>query len=237
MIERDCDLQTAVDILTEMLTRRVADYERYKAQLPSFGPEVDAELVRYNKAIEQYTQGTVVWYYYSPREWISTSIELYRSQLLSLTLVVGTLHAHCGCFHRLLPRPKGVRHSGDCCASLRAHDAGAGGAPINDFQLVAGGTRNPEPIETGGALVSATSARYSPLPRTSILAARFSCGLPPLRHLDLITCASPQVSYLLPPLISSCAFISAPHASPCPNSPVIPRLLFYQAPAPYHPCI
>lgn len=61
MIEHDTDLQSAVDILTDMLAQRVADYVRYKAQLPSFGPEVDAELARYHKAIEQYTQGTVVW--------------------------------------------------------------------------------------------------------------------------------------------------------------------------------
>ncbi|KAI1795405.1 terpenoid synthase [Ganoderma leucocontextum] len=67
MIEHDCDLQTAVDVLTDMLSQRVVDYERYRAQLPSFGPEVDAELARYNKALEQYTQGTVVWYYHSPR--------------------------------------------------------------------------------------------------------------------------------------------------------------------------
>ncbi|KAH9856154.1 terpenoid synthase [Lenzites betulinus] len=67
MIERDTDLQSAVNILTTMLEQRVADYVRYKAHLPSFGPEVDAELARYNKAMEQYTQGTVVWYYYSPR--------------------------------------------------------------------------------------------------------------------------------------------------------------------------
>lgn len=61
MIERDVDLQRAVDILTDMLAQRVADYVRYRDQLPSFGPEVDAELARYNKAMEQYTQGTVVW--------------------------------------------------------------------------------------------------------------------------------------------------------------------------------
>ncbi|KAI0742449.1 isoprenoid synthase domain-containing protein [Daedaleopsis nitida] len=67
MIERDCDLQTAVDVLTDMQAQRVADYVRYKAQLPSFGPEVDTELARYNAAIEQYTQGTVVWYYQSTR--------------------------------------------------------------------------------------------------------------------------------------------------------------------------
>ncbi|KAI0363928.1 terpenoid synthase [Pilatotrama ljubarskyi] len=74
MIERDTDLQSAVDILTDMLAQRVADYVRYKAQLPSFGPEVDAELARYNKAIEQYTQGTVVWYYYSPRYFRGQSV-------------------------------------------------------------------------------------------------------------------------------------------------------------------
>ncbi|RDX42205.1 terpenoid synthase [Lentinus brumalis] len=67
MVERDCDLQTAVDLLTDMLAQRVADYVCYKSQLPSFGPAVDAELARYNKAIEQYTQGTIVWYYHSPR--------------------------------------------------------------------------------------------------------------------------------------------------------------------------
>lgn len=61
MLERDTGLQSAVDILTDMLAQRVADYVRYRSQLPSFGPEVDAELARYNKAIEQYTQGTIVW--------------------------------------------------------------------------------------------------------------------------------------------------------------------------------
>ena len=78
MLERDCDLQSAVDVLTEMLAQRVADYARYKSQLPSFGTEVDAELARYNKAIEQYTQGTVVWYYYSPREWYDLHLCIYH---------------------------------------------------------------------------------------------------------------------------------------------------------------
>ncbi|KAI9061898.1 terpenoid synthase [Trametes sanguinea] len=67
MLERDTDLQSAVDILTDMLVQRVADYVRYKSQLPSFGPEVDSELARYNKALEHFTQATIVWYYKSPR--------------------------------------------------------------------------------------------------------------------------------------------------------------------------
>ncbi|KAI8992770.1 isoprenoid synthase domain-containing protein [Trametes punicea] len=68
MTERDTDLQGAVDILTDMLAQRVADYARYKSQLPSFGTEVDAELARYIKAMEKYTQGTTVWYHKSPRK-------------------------------------------------------------------------------------------------------------------------------------------------------------------------
>ena len=67
MIERDCGLQAAIDTLTDMLSQRLVEYEKFKAQLPSFGPEIDVELARYIKAIEQYTQGTVVWYYTSPR--------------------------------------------------------------------------------------------------------------------------------------------------------------------------
>ncbi|CDO69934.1 hypothetical protein BN946_scf184836.g8 [Trametes cinnabarina] len=74
MIERDTDLQNAVDILTDMLAQRVVDYMRYKSQLPSFGAEVDSELARYTKALEQYTQGTIVWYYQSPRYFRSQEV-------------------------------------------------------------------------------------------------------------------------------------------------------------------
>ncbi|OCH88150.1 terpenoid synthase [Obba rivulosa] len=67
MLERDCEMQAAVDILTGMLSQRVMDYAELKKQMPSFGKDVDSELARYFKALEQYVQGTVVWYYYSPR--------------------------------------------------------------------------------------------------------------------------------------------------------------------------
>jgi len=67
MLEQDVDLQDAVDIVTKMVTDRVDDYVSWKKQLPSFGSEVDEELRRYFKALEQYIQGTIVWYYESPR--------------------------------------------------------------------------------------------------------------------------------------------------------------------------
>ncbi|KAI0079068.1 terpenoid synthase [Panus rudis PR-1116 ss-1] len=67
MLEQDVGLQRAIDIVTAMLARRVQDYADLKKQLPSFGPEVDSELAKYFKALEHYVQGTVVWYYESPR--------------------------------------------------------------------------------------------------------------------------------------------------------------------------
>ncbi|KAN0079854.1 Isoprenoid synthase domain containing protein [Tylopilus felleus] len=67
MHERNVGLQAAIDILTEMLSQRVEDYVELKKQLPSFGSDVDRELARYLHALENFVQGTVLWYYLSPR--------------------------------------------------------------------------------------------------------------------------------------------------------------------------
>ncbi|KAF8883528.1 isoprenoid synthase domain-containing protein [Infundibulicybe gibba] len=67
MVEHRVGLQDAIDILTRMIDDRVGQYIELKSQLPSFGPEVDAELARYHKALEHFVQGTVLWYYRSPR--------------------------------------------------------------------------------------------------------------------------------------------------------------------------
>lgn len=74
MHERNVGLQAAIDILTEMLAQRVEDYIRLKKSLPSFGPDVDRELARYLHALENFVQGTVLWYYLSPSEAFRTHI-------------------------------------------------------------------------------------------------------------------------------------------------------------------
>ncbi|KIK65943.1 hypothetical protein GYMLUDRAFT_239618 [Collybiopsis luxurians FD-317 M1] len=66
MVERGVELQMAIDIVTDMVQERVREYTYLKAQLPSFGPDIDKEVARYLKALEHFVQGTVVWYY-SPR--------------------------------------------------------------------------------------------------------------------------------------------------------------------------
>jgi len=67
MIERNINLQGAVDLLTDMLAQRVQDYVDLKATLPSWGPDVDAPLAIYLKNLEHFVQGTILWYYSVPR--------------------------------------------------------------------------------------------------------------------------------------------------------------------------
>lgn len=71
-------LQEAVDMLTRMIQDRVQEYVDLKRRLPSFGPKVDAALMKYHTALEHFVQGCIVWYYSSPREYWLFSIALPR---------------------------------------------------------------------------------------------------------------------------------------------------------------
>ncbi|KAL4256657.1 Terpene synthase [Pleurotus pulmonarius] len=66
MVEHKLNLQDAIDRVVQMLRDRIVDYVELKKCVPSFGPDIDSELLRYLRYLENYVQGTVVWYY-SPR--------------------------------------------------------------------------------------------------------------------------------------------------------------------------
>ena len=68
MVERQVELQEAVEILTNMFDDRVTEYSLFKSQLPSFDSKVDEELRKYLQALEHFVQGTVVGDYKCPRK-------------------------------------------------------------------------------------------------------------------------------------------------------------------------
>ena len=68
MVEHNIELQDAINVLTDMVDVRVTEYLNLKASLPSFGKTVDLQLARYHTALENFVQGTVTWYYMSPRK-------------------------------------------------------------------------------------------------------------------------------------------------------------------------
>ncbi|KJA21771.1 hypothetical protein HYPSUDRAFT_202683 [Hypholoma sublateritium FD-334 SS-4] len=84
MVEHNIDLQSAIDLLTNMLDERVKEYLALKQSLPSFGTKVDIQLSRYHTALEHFVQGTVVWYYMSPRYFSAADRKdaLQRKELL-----------------------------------------------------------------------------------------------------------------------------------------------------------
>ncbi|KAF5363252.1 hypothetical protein D9756_001012 [Leucocoprinus leucothites] len=84
MVERQVELQEAIDTVIDMLNSRISEYIGLKAQLPSFGPKVDSELVKYHTALEHYVQGTIVWYYLSPRYFTSQELVRHESVLIEL---------------------------------------------------------------------------------------------------------------------------------------------------------
>ena len=90
MHECSVGLQTAIDILTEMLAQRVEDYIELKSRLPSFGPDVDLELARYLHALENFVQGTVLWYYLSPSKFEQSHISF-----TTLTIVLSRVLPRC----------------------------------------------------------------------------------------------------------------------------------------------
>lgn len=90
MWDKQLDLEGAMDFVDQLTRKRVQEYVDAKAQLRSFGPELDPQVALYVQGIEYWVQGAIDWTFMTPREFLIT---LWRV-LLVLT----------GCFHRLLWR-------------------------------------------------------------------------------------------------------------------------------------
>lgn len=68
MIERQIELQAALEYATSILRERLASYVKLREAIPSFGAVNDLQLKRYLDATASTIQGMVRWYYVSPSE-------------------------------------------------------------------------------------------------------------------------------------------------------------------------
>lgn len=90
MWDKQLDLEGAMDYVDQLTRKRVQEYVDAKAQLRSFGPELDAQVALYVQGIEYWVQGAIDWTFMTPRECLIA----FGRDLLVLT----------GCSHRLLWR-------------------------------------------------------------------------------------------------------------------------------------
>lgn len=67
MQEKRLDLAGAIEYVNQMIHTRMDEYQKAKAQLRSFGPELDAQIAQYIQGIEYCVQGSIDWTFMTPR--------------------------------------------------------------------------------------------------------------------------------------------------------------------------
>lgn len=62
-----CDVQTAMNKIGQLIMHRLGDYLDDKANLPSWGPEIDDDVKRYCQGLEDWVIGSLQWSFQTER--------------------------------------------------------------------------------------------------------------------------------------------------------------------------
>jgi hypothetical protein len=68
MWNKQLDLEGAMDYVDQLTRKRVQEYVDAKAQLRSFGPDLDDKVALYIQGIEYWVQGAIDWTFMTPRK-------------------------------------------------------------------------------------------------------------------------------------------------------------------------
>lgn len=77
MVERGFGLQEAIDFAGEYFENKVNEFLRWKAKMPSWGPEIDDAVSRYTYGLECWVGGYLEWSL-SSRRYFGESVEEVR---------------------------------------------------------------------------------------------------------------------------------------------------------------
>ncbi|KAG8740261.1 hypothetical protein FRC10_004561 [Ceratobasidium sp. 414] len=80
------DLEGAIDYVDKLLRKRLQEYVDSKAQLRSFGPEVDARVAQYVQGVEYGVQGSISWTFMTPRYFGSDAEKVKVTHIVDLML-------------------------------------------------------------------------------------------------------------------------------------------------------
>jgi hypothetical protein len=67
MWNKQLDLEGAMDYVDQLTRKRVQEFVDAKAQLRSFGPELDPKVALYVLGIEYWVKGAIDWTFMTPR--------------------------------------------------------------------------------------------------------------------------------------------------------------------------
>lgn len=68
MWDKKLDLEGAMDYVDQLTRKRVQEYVDAKAQLRSFGPDLDDKVALYIRGIEYWVQGAIDWTFMTARK-------------------------------------------------------------------------------------------------------------------------------------------------------------------------
>ncbi|KAF8509108.1 terpenoid synthase [Hysterangium stoloniferum] len=63
----DLDLQSAIDRIGDICIKAINDYRQARAQFPSYGPEIDAQLSLFFHGLQSWMSGNLEWSFETPR--------------------------------------------------------------------------------------------------------------------------------------------------------------------------
>ncbi|KAL1697045.1 isoprenoid synthase domain-containing protein [Schizophyllum commune] len=84
MQERNLDIQSVADYLGDLTKELMAQYTRGRANLPSWGPEIDAAVARYADAVGFWIRGNIDWSFETSRYFGEEHLEVKRTRVVKL---------------------------------------------------------------------------------------------------------------------------------------------------------
>ncbi|QRV92112.1 terpene synthase [Ceratobasidium sp. AG-Ba] len=80
------DLESAMDYMDKLMQKRLQEYLDAKAQLRSFGPKVDSQLVSYIQGVEYCVQGSIAWTFMTPRYFGSDAEKVRETSIADIMI-------------------------------------------------------------------------------------------------------------------------------------------------------
>jgi hypothetical protein len=84
MDRRGYTLQEAVDYVGELCRQCIERFEEQRHQLPSWGPELDADVEKYVLGLQHWIVGSLHWSFDSERYFGKTGLEVKRTRIVNL---------------------------------------------------------------------------------------------------------------------------------------------------------
>lgn len=84
MMQEDLDLQSAVDFVGQLCKQSIDRFVEDRANLPSWGPEIDSQVDIYVEGLADWIVGSLHWSFESERYFAKSGLEVKKNRIVDL---------------------------------------------------------------------------------------------------------------------------------------------------------